>query len=252
MTGSVVIAPHPDDEVLGCSAVLQKAAVVVVHVTDGVPPWTVGRDREKLEAERKAECLDAWSVLSSRTKRVGLGFGDLDAWRSVEEVAESLARLIAALGCDEVYVPAYQGGHPDHDASCLAGMLARQLLRPGQVRTWWVYALYGFDQARRVRFGWLPESLYGPIETRGDDAESLQVKADALRRYTTQLWPGSALDLWIRHPVPEQFAPLPAFWDRLPELACYYDEALGFARHGASALAVATTLNRVLDARSLR
>jgi LmbE family N-acetylglucosaminyl deacetylase len=250
MTGMVVVAPHPDDEVLGCSSVLPHAAVTVVHVTDGVPPWTAGHDREKLGAQRKVECLDAWSVLSSRAERVSLGFGNLDAWRSVEEIADSLARSIDATGCDEVYLPAYQGGHPDHDASCLAGMLARQLLRPGQVRAWWVYALYGFDQDRSVCFGRLPETLYGPIDTRGDDAESLEAKAEALRRYTTQLWPGSALDLWIRCPVPEQFAPLPARWDRVPELACYYDEELGFARHGASALSVTTALNRALGAHS--
>ena len=249
MTGRIVVAPHPDDEVLGCSSVLLGSTVTVVYVTDGVPPWTAAADREELEAQRGMECIDAWGVLSSRANRVHLGFADLAAWQAVEQIAESLTQVIDAAACEEVYLPAYQGGHPDHDASYLAGMLARELLRPGLVQTWWVYGLYGFDQARRVRFGWLPPSLYGPIETRGDDTDLLRTKATALRRFTSQVWPESALDLWVRHPVPEQFAPLPASWDRLPELPCYYDEELGFARHGASALAVAAAFNRVLSAR---
>ncbi|MGH9057702.1 MAG: PIG-L deacetylase family protein [Acidimicrobiales bacterium] len=251
MTRKMVVAPHPDDEVLGCASMLLSSEVTVVHVTDGVPPWTAKADREGLEAQRGMECIDAWGVLSCRADRVHLGFPDLTAWQAVEEIADSLARAIDTAGCEEVYLPAYQGGHPDHDASCLAGMVARQLLRPGVVQAWWVYGLYGFDEARRVCFGWLPPSLYGPTETRGEDSDLLRGKAEALSRFTSQVWPESALDLWIRHPVPERFAPLPASWDRLPDLPCYYDEVLGFARHGASALAVAAAFNRVLGARSL-
>jgi LmbE family N-acetylglucosaminyl deacetylase len=252
MIRRIIVAPHPDDEVLGCSSILYHSTVTVIHVTDGVPPWTSPADRESLAAQRAVESVGAWDVLSARADRIRLGFADLAAWQAVERIAESLAGALYAAGGQEVYVPAFQGGHPDHDASYLAGALARQLLPPGLVKAWRVYGLYGFDDARRVRFGWLPPGRYGPIETRGGDVEFMAVKTEALRRFTSQVWPDSALDLWVRHPVAEQFAPLPVSWERLPELPCFYDQELGFGRHGASVGAVAATFGRVLADRASR
>jgi LmbE family N-acetylglucosaminyl deacetylase len=190
-------------------------------------------------------------VLSTRARRIGLGFADLAAWPALDRVAAALAQAIDGAAATEVYLPAYQGGHPDHDATCLAGMRARELLGPDPARSWRVYGLYGFDDEHLVRFGWLPPGLYGPIDIRGDDGGRLRTKAEALGRFTSQIWPDSALDQWIRRPVPERFAPLPALWDRVPELPCYYDEVLGFARHGASAAAVAATFNRSLGVGSV-
>jgi LmbE family N-acetylglucosaminyl deacetylase len=246
MSRRLIVAPHPDDEVLGCASVLHRATVTVVHVTDGVPPWTEAKDRAGLEAQRGAESLAAWAVLSSQVNRVQLGFGDLAAWRSVDEIGASLAEVISSVAAEEVYLPAYQAGHPDHDASYLAGVLARHLLGTYPALIWRVYGLYGFDEARRLRFGWLPPSLYGPIAPRGNEPDFIRIKAEALRRFTSQVWPDSALDLWIQNPVAERFAPVPASWDRLPALPPYYDEELGFGHHGASAAAVESAFERAL------
>ena len=241
MTRAVVVAPHPDDEVLGCSAVLHDASVTVVHVTDGVPPWTAEPDRAGLEARRAAESAEAWSCLSSRVEHVRLGFADLAAWRSVDEIASSLASVIGSADVDTVYLPAYQLGHPDHDATYVAGALCRSNLDAlDSERTWWVYGLYGFDEERNLRYGWLPPGTYAPIDERAGDPDLLAAKSSALRCHKSQIWPDSALDLWIRSPVPEQFAPFPAAWSRVPQVPCYYEEALGFDRHGASASAVET------------
>lgn len=249
MSRRLVVAPHPDDEVLGCSSVLCRSSVTVVHVTDGVPPWTEAGDRERLEARRGAESLEAWASLSSTVSRVRLGFDDLAAWRVVDRIVPSLVRAISSAGAEEVYLPAYQGGHPDHDATYLAGVLARDALGGDRCLTWWVYGLYGFDDSRQVRFGWLRPELYGHVEVCGGEADFLRAKADALRRFASQIRPDSALDRWIRDPVPERFAPVPPSWDRLPCLPSFYDEELGFGRHGASALAVEAALQRVVASR---
>lgn len=250
MTTAVVVAPHPDDEVLGCSSVLVGGDVAVIHVTDGVPPWTPAGDKDELAATRQAECTRAWALLSRDVERVGLGFGDLGAWRSVGEVAEAMVGAIAAFGDAEVYVPAYQRGHPDHDATFLAGALSRDRLGSGR-RTWHVYGLYGFDQTSHVRFGWLPSEVYGSVDER-DARELLEAKAGALRRFTSQVWPDSALDLWLQRPVGEQVAPWPDDWAGVPEaltaagVGWYYDEELGFGEHGASATEVEAAFRPVL------
>lgn len=246
MTATVVVAPHPDDEVLGCTSLLLGASVTVVQVTDGVPPWTPAEVRDGLRAARQAECARAWDRLSSTVERVSLGFGDLAAWQAVVEVADALAPVLVGLGDCDVYVPAFQRGHPDHDATYLAGALARHRLGPAPRLSWHVYGLYGFDRDRRLRFGWLPPDAYGPGVEHGDE-KLLAAKSRALRQFSTQVWPDSALDLWLRAPVGERFAPLPPSWTHFPDLPCFYDEELGFGRHGASAAAVQAAFLKALS-----
>jgi len=256
---TVVVAPHPDDEVLGCTAVLHRSNVTVIHVTDGVPPWTPAGERDALHATRRAECLAAWRSLGSTVQPVELGFGDLGAWRSVPEIADSLAAALDSTtdtanitdtaDTTDIYVPAFQRGHPDHDATHLAAALARERLGRRPAVTWWVYGLYGFDSGRHLRFGWLPDQ-YGPIDVRAEEAPTLEAKADALRKHTSQVWPDSALDLWIQTPVAEHYAPLPRDWARLPDLVTlpsYYEEELGFGEHGASTSIVEKEFRRAVD-----
>jgi LmbE family N-acetylglucosaminyl deacetylase len=251
VTGATtVVAPHPDDEVLGCSAALFGASATVVHVTDGVPPWTASNGRDGLRSARQTESARAWASLSSRVDCVRLGFEDLGAWQLVEEVAGCLAGVIGSRATDRVYLPAYQRGHPDHDATYIAGALARQQLGCPSGIQWWVYALYGLDAERRLRFGWLPPEMYGPAEVRADRAGILETKGQALHQFTSQVWPGSVLDRWLQHPMPEQVAPLPTTWDSVPTLPCFYDEELGFARHGASAAEVEAAFTRALVTRA--
>jgi LmbE family N-acetylglucosaminyl deacetylase len=171
------------------------------------------------------------------------------AWQDVEEISDSLCEVIGSSGPTDVYLPAYQRGHPDHDATYLAGAIARDRLGDEPGRTWWIYGLYGFDESRRLRFGWLPPQTYGRSRQLGEQAELLRIKGNALRQFSSQLWPGSALDLWLRSPAGERVAPLPVHWDRLPALPSFYDEQLNFGRHGASAPAVEAAFRRVLAAR---
>jgi hypothetical protein len=112
-----------------------------------------------------------------------------------------------------------------------------------------VYGLYGFDPERRLRFSWLPPDVYGPSEARGSE-DLLDAKGRALRQFDSQVWPGSALDLWLSEPTAEQFAPLPARWDVPPAVPCYYDEELQFGRHGASMAIVESAFQQVLAARA--
>lgn len=239
-----MVAPHPDDEVLGCSIALYRSSATVVHVTNGAPPWTEGDERAELEAQRLAESVDAWAALSADVNRVGLGFDDLGAWRVADQIVAPLAAAIEESGADEVYLPGYQAGHPDHDASYLAGMLARDRLDPAI--TWRVYGLYGYDDKRNVRFGWLHRRLYGPVTRTGGRRELVAAKTEALGRFTSQLEPDSMLDRWLQNPVGENLAPVPERWDRLPALPSFFDEDMEFGQYGAGAEVVAEAFRAAL------
>ena len=112
LTPAIVVAPHPDDEVLGCATVLYGTVATVIQVTDGVPPWTEPGARDGFRSARKVECARAWESLSSEVEAVPLGFRDLGAWQAVEEIAESLCRVIGATGATRVFLPAYQTRSP--------------------------------------------------------------------------------------------------------------------------------------------
>ena len=122
-----MVAPHPDDEVLGCAAALHRAAATVIHVTDGVPPWTVADAYERVSVCPPGRVRPGVGLpLSSQVELHPLGFGDLVAWQAVEDISDSLCDVIGPSGVTDVFLPAYQRGHPDHDATYLAGAMARE------------------------------------------------------------------------------------------------------------------------------
>ncbi len=124
----VVVAPHPDDEVLGCggAAALLAAAgeeVVTVAVTDGEASH-LGRSAE-LRRRRPAESAAAAAVLgttSATIHRLGLADGDVRP----ADVAAVVGPLLGP--GDLVLAPWVLDGHPDHEAvGCGCTTAARQV-----------------------------------------------------------------------------------------------------------------------------
>lgn len=124
----VVIAPHPDDEVLSCGGLMALHAArggktLVLAVTDGEASHA-GSDQwtpATLGAARRLESADGLRLLASAgtaVLRLGLPDGQLAGLQ--HELAQ---RLQALLHIDDVVVVTWQlDGHPDHDA---AGAAAR-------------------------------------------------------------------------------------------------------------------------------
>jgi LmbE family N-acetylglucosaminyl deacetylase len=232
MTGVAVVAPHPDDEVLGCASVLTSCNTIVVHATDGVPPDVTGEAASELRAAREREARDACEFLGARVARfVSLGERDQALWRRTPEVGAALADLLRRESCAEVYVPAFQSGHPDHDGLYVAAQIARDALGDPQVR-WWCYALYALDDRGRPGYGWLHPALFPDVTERSFSADELARKARALRAHHTQVADDSVVRAWLDAPVNERFAPLPPRHTPIPPLRSYYDEIFRFGEQG--------------------
>jgi LmbE family N-acetylglucosaminyl deacetylase len=132
----VVVAPHPDDEILACGGLLQLLGArtdtrppLLVAVTDGEAshPGSAAWPRERLRAVRPQETLAALACLGSAApnlRRLGIADGGVTAAET------GLARQLAALfePGDVVLTTWRHDGHPDHEATaraCLAAAAQR-------------------------------------------------------------------------------------------------------------------------------
>jgi LmbE family N-acetylglucosaminyl deacetylase len=135
---TLVVAGHPDDEVLGLGGQLARLSprIHVLQVTDGAPhdmqdAWAQGFSSHQEYAEaRRRELLAALALAGIGLERTTV-FGIPDQRASLDLVAltRRLSELFSWLRPDCVIAPAYEGGHPDHDAAAFAVWAARALLR---------------------------------------------------------------------------------------------------------------------------
>jgi LmbE family N-acetylglucosaminyl deacetylase len=110
---SVIVAPHPDDETLGCGGLACRmiAAGTPVHfviVTDGAAshPMIPGTE---LRVVREAEAIEAVVRLGGAPESVRfLGIPDGKAMHHIEAITTGLSDLFAALQPTQVFIP-----HPD-------------------------------------------------------------------------------------------------------------------------------------------
>jgi LmbE family N-acetylglucosaminyl deacetylase len=119
----VVIAPHPDDEVLACGGLLGLHAerggrCQVVAVTDGEASHRgcVGWNAATLAAARRAEAELGLSRLGvHHTSVVRLGLPDGSVHRHRSRLIDALHALVRP---DDLVVCTWRlDGHPDHDAA---------------------------------------------------------------------------------------------------------------------------------------
>jgi LmbE family N-acetylglucosaminyl deacetylase len=143
----VVLAPHMDDEVLGCGGTLARAAqagaeVRVVFVTDGslgsvrTPGGPVGAEATReLVARRKEESRRAGRRLGF-AEPVFLDLADR-AFVVNRGTVAALARALAPLRPQVVFLPFFADAHRDHVlATVLFARAARELRLPPDTECW--------------------------------------------------------------------------------------------------------------------
>lgn len=127
----VVVAPHPDDEVLGAAMTMRWAhengcRVSVIACTDGEASHgrsTAVTSRE-LRRRRAGERAEALGVLGLDPAVRRLGFPDGGVADHVADLAEELA--VRCGPGTAILVPWANDGHPDHEAVAEAGALAAE------------------------------------------------------------------------------------------------------------------------------
>lgn len=182
---AVVVAPHPDDEVLSVGGMLSQLAaskrdILLIAVTDGTGSHegsTIWRP-EKLAEVRPLESRRAWQQLGLgkvESRRLALPDGGLMALRNV------LAQRIAALlrPGDVVFTTWRLDGHPDHEATAQACAAATACMdaRLIEVPVWaWHWASAGDPRMpwRRAR-----QIALSP--------ETMRQKQDAVKEFSSQL-----------------------------------------------------------------
>ena len=132
---SVIIAAHPDDEVLGLGGQLPRMNATVIHVTDGSPvnlqyALAAGfATKEKYAGARRREFLAAMSLAGIPGERcIPLDISDQAASFCLVDLTRRVAGLLRELKPAVIFTHPYEGGHPDHDATCFAVHSAIKLL----------------------------------------------------------------------------------------------------------------------------
>jgi LmbE family N-acetylglucosaminyl deacetylase len=215
------IAPHPDDEALAASVILQRAvragaAVRVVYATDGDDnPWPQrlrekkwrldAADRERWGELRREEGLAALRILGvaeNEAQFLGLPDQGLTDFllRGASEIVSRLVGIILKWRPNEVLAPAVFDTHPDHSA---LGVLVRMALAEAAMECLppiqqWSYLVHGRSKTFARASSYLSST----------EAECARKRSAILcHRTQTRLSRGRFLGYAKR---PERFAPVEA------------------------------------------
>ncbi len=113
----LVLAPHFDDDVIGCGGTLYKHTqagdmVTIVYLTDGRLGDPTNPDKDMVTQLRKEEAREATSILGIKD----LIFLDQRETNLIvtDELVNCLSKIFKQFGPDLVYLPSFLDNHIDH------------------------------------------------------------------------------------------------------------------------------------------
>jgi N-acetylglucosamine malate deacetylase 1 len=171
----IVLAPHPDDEAIGCGGMIclhqqRGDRVEIVHLTSG-ERGVEGMAEETLRGVREAEAKEAARALGVEAVYF-LRLPDRGLEQAIPVAAQKLQPILAAARAAVIYLPHAADSHPDHRAAL---PIARTAL-----------ANLGWDELPQLRGYevWSPMARYGWVE---DISAVMRQKLRAVRCYRSQL-----------------------------------------------------------------
>jgi len=114
----LVLAPHPDDEVLGCGGTLlhytkSDADITIIYLTDG----RYGIDAGDIQT-RRTEAESIKEILPT-VKQLFWDFPDCALYENILNIQLALKQVITELQPDLILSPWLFDRHPDHEATSL-------------------------------------------------------------------------------------------------------------------------------------
>lgn len=175
----LILVPHPDDEVVGCAALIGRARaagaqVFTLLLTTGIPPiermwpWNRASYRDRIalrmaEYDRSLTQLDVADAgrlaIPSRTLKDHMP----DAHGLIRDAIEVVRP-------DMVWAPTYEGGHQDHDTTNFLASLFRDRVDV------WEFAEYTY-WGGKVRCNWFPETARTTMAIQLNDNERAAKRA---------------------------------------------------------------------------
>lgn len=187
----LVVAPHPDDETLGCGgaiALLRDGGVNVrvLVVSDGTKSHPNSRKypAPALKALRESETRDAMKLLGvDEIYFLGLRDGGIPM-QDEPEARQAIARcqaILTAVAPDVIFLPWRYDPHPDHRATwqLIVRAMVRRSPQPRAIE----YVIWDWDETQRQE---LPQG-HGITVWRLDIHSALSRKTEAIAAYRSQI-----------------------------------------------------------------
>lgn len=192
---TLVIAPHQDDEALGCAGLILRqlkhgATVHVLYLTDGSGshPAHPALTPAGLAGLRKAEAIEGLARLGAGANApIFLDAKDGTLGRltasEAEDLATRIAKVLAHIRPDEIFLPCRHDGSSEHDAAFK--LVARALEQTGLRPRVFEYPVWSW---------WNPVLLLRPLRSsarvwRMDFHGEGKLKRHALAAYKSQIQP---------------------------------------------------------------
>jgi N-acetylglucosamine malate deacetylase 1 len=179
----LIIAPHPDDEILGCGGTIKKMSM------QGNNVWVliVSRGKAGMYTEEgiqrvRKEALDAHKLLGvNETRFLDFPAPELDLI-SLSTISSAISKIINEYKADTIYIPHVGDIHHDHKVVFNASMVAARPVNNCTVKRIYAYeTLSETEWAAPISSELFIPTLYIDI------SEVFHMKIEAFKCYKTQI-----------------------------------------------------------------
>jgi len=144
----LVLAPHPDDDVFGCGALLahmvrNRAKLRVLYFCAGALGNIQGKKEYDLVGLREQEAVAAVREIGGNEVNF-FRYDDLEL-EKVDKLWEKIYEEVISHKPDLVLIPDGNDWHPDHEALYAASVIALRKVRKNKPKVW-EYFVWGIDR----------------------------------------------------------------------------------------------------------